>query len=309
MSPGTVILRRTNMIRRMIPLVVAIVLVVGCKKNTSTTGPEGGGDPNATYTIKLREEQKGDKTEVSETQTGTFEIAFPGQKAEKEKEDKKVTFTQEIQEMPAGGQPTKLTRTYTVAQKYDEKKGGMKPLPLEGKTVTIEKKGESYEFTSDGKKMDIGDSAGLWGEFNAKKAKKGEIEELLPKNPVKIGESWNIDPAAVSAFGGGDDSFKVDPAKSKMTGKLAKVYTKDGKQWGTIDIDIDITFDPNASKGKGPTGGTMKVSGTFDTVIDGSSREGTLKFNIKLNLSGKEKGNETSMAVDVTEEKTVKSLK
>jgi hypothetical protein len=316
MLPGTVILRRTNMIRRMIPLVVAIVLVVGCKKSGTTTAPtgeEGGGDPNATYTIKIREEQKGDKTEVSETQTGTAEINFGG-KGEKEKQDKKYTYTQEILEMPAGEKPTKLVRKYTVAQKFDKATNALKVTPLEGKTVNIEmkvnaKKEKYYDFTAaDGKwlEFEIND---LRKDFsNADKKSKKGIEELLPKNPVKIGEPWNIDPAALESLGGGD-SFPIDAAKSKMTGKLTKVYTKDGKQWGVIAFDLDVVLDPNAKKGKGSASGTFKVNGTFDAVIDGSSQDGTLKLNMKMDVTGKEDDFELKMSGDVVEEKTVKSLK
>ncbi len=65
-----------------------------------------------------------------------------------------------------------------------------------------------------------------------KKEKKGGIDELLPKNAVKVGETWNIDPAALKSFTG-DDSFPIDAAKSKLTGKLAKTYVKDGNSGGS----------------------------------------------------------------------------
>ena len=82
------------MIRRLIPLVVAIVLVVGCKKKPgdSDGGPADDGkvdsDPNATYTIKLRDTQQGDKYEVTENETMNQEFTGGG-KSEKMANQKK----------------------------------------------------------------------------------------------------------------------------------------------------------------------------------------------------------------------------
>ncbi len=72
---------------------------------------------------------------------------------------------------------------------------------------------------------------------------------------------------------------------------------------------MDITLDPNAKKGQGTTTGTMKLKGTFDTVIDGSSREGTLKVNAKMNITNKEGAAEFTLSGDMTIEETAKSLK
>ncbi len=66
------------MFRRLVPLAVAIVILVGCKKKATDTAD--GGDPNATYTLKVREEQQGDKLEVAMTPTGMTEITPPPNK-------------------------------------------------------------------------------------------------------------------------------------------------------------------------------------------------------------------------------------
>ncbi len=49
------------MFRKLIPLAVLIVLVLGCKKKGEEAGDGGGdgktdSDPNATYTLKFRDE-------------------------------------------------------------------------------------------------------------------------------------------------------------------------------------------------------------------------------------------------------------
>src|SRR6478735_8160581 len=103
------------MFRRMIPLAVAIVLVVGCKKKTPSTDNDGG-DPNATYTIKLREAQQGDKSTNTSHETAALDFG----KGQKLNTETKLEYTEHIIEMPAGAAvPTKLTRTYTVAKSSD----------------------------------------------------------------------------------------------------------------------------------------------------------------------------------------------
>lgn len=294
------------MYRRLIPLAIAIVLVIGCKKKR-VEDPEGklDSDPDATFTLKIRDEQKGDKAEIIETQTGTSEINFAG-KGDKEKQDKKLTYTEEIHEMTPGSKPTKLTRTYTVAQKFDKKSGTMKSLPYEGKTIAIEKKAANYEFAVAGKKMSFLDSADLMGEFA--KQDRGSLDDLMPKKPVKVGESWTVDWSALKSIGG-DMPFAIDKTKSTLTGKLTRAYTKDGKQWGVITFDMNLAIDPAAAKGKGTATGSVKANGTFDVVIDGSSRDGTLKMNLNMNVTGKEGAMEAKIVADMVQEKTVKTLK
>ena len=131
------------MFRKLIPLAVLVVLILGCKKETADTeGGAGDGstdsDPSATFTLKFRDEQAGDKTEHTTTETSTTEIGTDG-KSEKQKQDKKLEYTEHIIDMPAGAaKPTKLTRAYKVAQGFDKKAGAMKTFPYEGKAVSIE---------------------------------------------------------------------------------------------------------------------------------------------------------------------------
>ncbi|VTR95462.1 unnamed protein product [Gemmata massiliana] len=287
------------MLCRYIPLVAAIGILVGCKKN-----PEG--DSSTTYTIKIRSEQAGDRTEEVESESGTSDTVAKG-KNEKEKRDKKVEYHEEIIEMPAGAvKPTKLTRTYKVAQQFDSKTGTMKPLPYEGKTVAIEKKGANYTFTVDGKKLSAQDAGDLTREFS--KANAGKIDDFLPKSAVKVGESWTIDPAGVKALGA--IPLPIDLARSKITGKLDRVYTKDGKPWGVVSLDCDLAVGSAAgAPGMGSATGTIKMTGGFDTVIDGSSREGTMTLSTKMDAVIKDVRGEMKIAVDMTATKTVQNAK
>lgn len=119
------------MFRKMIPLAVAVVLVIGCKKKGETGGDGGDpGDPNATYTLKVREEQQGDKTDVTTVTTGVTDIGGP--KPFKLQEDAQAEYTETILEMPAGAtKPTKLTRVYRKATNFDLGEGA-EVAPLRG---------------------------------------------------------------------------------------------------------------------------------------------------------------------------------
>src|SRR5687768_14583331 len=66
--------RSCLMYRKLVPLAVAIVLASGCGKKPKDDESGGGGaggdnkvdsDPNASYTLKLRTAQQGDKVEVT----------------------------------------------------------------------------------------------------------------------------------------------------------------------------------------------------------------------------------------------------
>src|SRR5262245_49212374 len=108
--------------RRLVPLAVLVAVVIGCaKKKDDDSGVGGdGGDPTPTgpaYTIKLRDEQRGDKFAVVGTskQTITVNAAGPkGKIAKSQQEVEKYDYTETIAEMPPGSErATKATRTYT----------------------------------------------------------------------------------------------------------------------------------------------------------------------------------------------------
>jgi hypothetical protein len=290
--------------RKLLPLVPALVLA--CVFRADARGgrdDKPANDPDAKFTLKLRDEKAGDKTEHTETEKGTADITLGG-KSEKEQQNKKLEYTETISEMPAnGGKPTKLTRTYKTAQKYDKKAGELKPLPYEGKTVTIEKKTKGYQFSLAESQFTDAEVPDLVREFS--KPSKTKSADFLPKKAVKVGESWTLDEATLKAFGA-EVPFALDLSKSKMTGKLTRVYTKDDKQWGVIALDFDLVLDPNA----GPKYvGAIKLSGTLDAVVDGSARDGTVTMHIKITVTGGGAGQELKVVADAVSTKTVKTLK
>src|SRR5688572_25530509 len=77
-----------------------------------------------TYTLKLHKGKKGDKTEHEKNETTKTSVKFTAggmEKAEEFTGGSKEAFTEEILEKKEGDKrATKLTRTYTVAEKTEK---------------------------------------------------------------------------------------------------------------------------------------------------------------------------------------------
>ena len=119
---------------------------------------------------------------------------------------------------------------------------------------------------------------------------------------MKPGETWAVDLAALKAVVG-DMPFTLEKDKSKITGKLAKTYEKDGAPWGTIELKIVMDLSP-APKGP-PVSGTMTADMTVDMPTDGSSRARTMKMTGKGKLTLVEKGTKITLDMDVKQDETV----
>lgn len=298
--------------RRTVPLALALALLVGCGKNVPDAAPAD--NPTATdaapVPLKIREEQKGDVTEVTSVSAGVVEVT-QGANRFKVPEDSVDEYTETVLEMPDGApRPTKLTRVYKKATRFDFGAKGPKPLGHQGKTVTIERRGNAYEFTADGKALDASDAASLMQEFSNPDKSEGKVQDLLPAAPVKVGQSWTVGPEAAQRFLSGMP-FGIDVTKSKLTGTLTRTYTRDGKPWGGLTFDFDLVLDPKAAAGPkgGDASGTVKIRALVDAVIDGSAPDGTMKMIVKMNATGKEGGKETKMVGDHSRTRTIKSVK
>jgi hypothetical protein len=104
-------------------------------------------------------------------------------------------------------------------------------------------------------------------------------EVFIPTKPVKVGASWKVSPLLLlRSFGA---HGKLDQKQTEGTGTLVKVYRKDGKRFGVIEIDLTVAyvamdnaqFDPPA---------LFTIKGTLDTDIDGTSNVGVLDMTTRL---------------------------
>ncbi|OWK43319.1 hypothetical protein [Fimbriiglobus ruber] len=243
------------------------------------------------YEIKVKKTAKGDRTENNSVEEGTtaFAIEIMGQaKKNNEKRGVKKVYTEEILERPDGAKmSTKLRRVYQTAEITE--KGKKKTEAYEGKTVLIEKKGEKYVFSADGEKLEAGEADDLEKEFNKKDDIPLENEDFLPGKPVKLNESWTVDIDKVVKSFENSGVFTLRPEQTKVTGKLTKVYEKNGRQYGLITLDIVLAVKEMKSDGNEipiKAGSTLKAVITIDGCIDGSSHSGVDDTELTIDLTG-----------------------
>jgi hypothetical protein len=243
---------------------------------------------DAAIDIKLKKAGPGDVVKETKTETTNqkmdLTIMGTAQPTKEEKANATYVYTDEVIEKPAGApKPTKVKRTYESAELTVN--GQQQDLGLKGRTVLIEKKGDRYAFTADGKPV-AGKAAELLGkEFSGKKQTRDE--DFLPGKPVKVGETWKIDVAKVAAELSAT-GMVIDDQKSTGSGKLAKVYDKGGKKFGVIEVKMDLVVTKIKS---GPQEIPLKDSKLITTLvldgcIDGTEATGGGKMSMKGKLSG-----------------------
>jgi hypothetical protein len=95
-----------------------------------------------------------------------------------------------------------------------------------------------------------------------------------------------------------------------LSAQFTRAYTLDGKQWGQITFDIDLFIGPDVFLGKIRKGeGARKYAGTFDVVIDGSSRDSTMKGTVKDKQKDLYKSSAVDREIEGTIEKSVRMVK
>lgn len=308
------------MFRRLIPLAAALALVLGCNKKKDESGgapPDaapapgagagsgGGGAMAGGYTIKIREAQKGDKLHVVGSYKERAEVNIGG-KGQTLKEGETYDYVETVLEKPAGArEATKATRHYKKSEATGPT-GVTLDTPYSGKTVSIELKGGKYSFSVAGKEMSDAEAGHLAKEFRkVEKSNTSVLPLLLPKGPVKLNAPWSVDRAGVQAMTG-IEGAALDLEASSITGKLVKVYDKDGKKWGTIEFAINIVIKRVVIKEFGPKvppfGGSVTGAITVDCPIDGSSPEGREVTKVSSEL--RPVGADAPVSIKGSEERT-----
>ena len=263
------------------------------------------------YTLQLYKSKKGDKSEHEKNETTKTSFSFVGggkNTSEESTSGNREAFTEVILEKKDGDRrPTKLTRAYTVAEKTAM--GETTRAVYAGKTVLIEKKVDTCELSIKGKALKESVAKELYRKFN-KNDDDPHDQELLSEEPVKVGGTWTV-PAAKSArmfTTIADDKMKINATRSTVSGKLLKVYKKDGAQFGTIEMTITVfvtEIDLGGQLVKTAGASKMVFKSTHDTCIDGtvefgdSRKEGALDITaaipnvgsvtIKSTMTGTEK--------------------
>lgn len=247
------------------------------------------------YTPKV-----GDRIRVTEEErTDTRSVAHLPETVEDktEKRVKVIIYTSETLAVKDGAKkPTKLKRVYEKAE--ESKDGNITKLPLDGKTITIEKKGDKYTFLyADGKAVDGNARELLDKEFNNKE---DDIGDLIPKRPLKAGESWKMNAEKLRKKHV-LDTFASDEKGSVSTGKLLEIYSFDGHKYGVFDLDLSFPLTELKGTPSVPlkSGSTLKMRAFVDGNVDGSEPDGKTTVQISLRMSfDAPNGNKVSIRAD-----------
>lgn len=255
-------------------------------------------------TIKVRTPKAGDRLKVTKTEKSTATTTFTAGGQTQSKDEGGTTSMAYVDEIitpgEGSGKPLKLTRTY---EKYEVTKGEKnEPAPPLKTAILIEKKGDKYEFSADGKPLDAAVAGKLSGEFN-KAGGTPRAEDLLPGKPVKPGDTWKVEGEKLAKLlGGAGGQFVIDPEKSAVNGKLVKTYLKDGKQFGVVEYDIDLAITSLGEKGafKMKPGSKMGMKMTMDGCIDGSMTMNTMTGKLSMKIDGEGMGISLTVVADGT---------
>jgi hypothetical protein len=242
------------------------------------------------YTIKIKGPGLGDKNAGNVKDDFKMEFKLLDKdnnvvmEAEETKAHKFVFRETGLERAASGDQLVKIKRHYGHAERTV--KGKRETLPYQGKTVLIEKKDGKFEFRiEEGDEVLEGqDAEELNEEFNKGDFRGLMTQPFLPRKAVKLNETWKFDVAPLAKGFSGDGKIEIDDAKSTGTGRLAKAYTKNGKQYGVIELTITFPVTHMDHEGNRiPTKeGKITIKLQADTCIDGTFGE----FQLTASLEG-----------------------
>lgn len=285
--------------------VAILAALVGCGKKARDDdgGSSGGSAPTIdgpTYKIKVAKREDAGAIRVTETRA-VMATVVSGKKTEAEETEEKAEYVERVV-TPGPVAPLKLTRAYRYAQK-SKQHGPSRDLAYSGKTVVIEKKGDLHTFTVDGRQLQPADAEELVREFSG--ADKIPLDRRLPKSPVRVGETWQVDREVLRELAR-SSSDSMDPDRSTMTGKLTKAYqSADRKQWGVIELKVDI----HTGAGRKPTEPEkMSATYTIETPIDGSSPERKVTIRATILMEIKQQGQTAQVTMEFTDTTTIKPV-
>lgn len=253
--------------------------------------------------IKLKRPAKGDVTAETKNDQTTETITQAGGKQEN-KTTVALAFTDEVLEADGTtARPTRLKRTYQAAEATI--RGKPADLGLKAKAVVIEKGvGQAkYAVTVDGKPPTAEAAALFDREFNRPGVTVMD-DFMLPAKPVKVNDTWAVDIKDAAKMM--PENMTVDAAKSKVTGKLLKVYAKDGATYGVTEhvISMAVTELKTPMGNIDAAGSVMTFTVTRDGCIDGTRYGGKTTGKVKGEMAFKTPQGEVKIAVDGTMEST-----
>jgi hypothetical protein len=256
--------------------------------------------------IKIAHPKAGQRVKVTATEKRDAKTTV-GKNVLTESRTRSLVYIDDVIENPGDAKlPTKLKRTFEKAVVGRDGKDAA--LPIEGKTVLIEKKGDKYTFTVDGKPVEGESLRVLEGYFRGPNVDPRQL--LLPGEKVKPGDTWKVDAAKLAKlFGEASGGFTIDPQKTKAGGTLVRTSKQDGRQLGVIELRVEgpiVGLKPQDTTIKG---GKLTLAVTGSGCIDGTVPVGESKTDLRLTLTGTTAdGTDATTEIDATETRKVELL-
>jgi hypothetical protein len=178
--------------------------------------------------------------------------------------------------------PKKYRCVYRKAVKGEGKKPTAEPF--EGRTVIFERDGDRYRVGAEGKPALEGEVLRRLSRAASLKLKY-RTKDLVPDKAVTVGDTWKVSVKALAGVAGLGGGEKLDEAKSKATGKLVKVFRKDGAQWGVLEFRLEGAVTA-LDRVRFETPAKLDMTLTKEVPIDGSADVGKESGTIKLKGKG-----------------------
>jgi hypothetical protein len=208
-----------------------------------------------------------------------------------EKEIRTSVSTETILEKEKGQKPTKLNVTFEKASVKTD--GKEEDAGLAGKTVTVLRKGKTCTFLyEDGSQPTDAALKFLQHAYKAGRESDSVAEvAFFPKMPVKIEETWPADLEEMARQAAeGETKMDFDLSKSKGTCRLAKVYTKEGRKFAVIAVDVEFALKSLGEATKALTfapGSVFSISGTVESCISPGPALRTISLQMAVTATAK----------------------
>ena len=179
-----------------------------------------------------------------------------------------LAFWEQVLEKPAAEAPTRTVRGYGTARYALD--GEPAVLPMHGKRVTIERRGDQYTYTIDGVRPGPNKHREV---LEAEFSDDLRVEPYLPNRPVKVNDVYAINGKPLAAAMGKYSGIEFDLNHVEARGWLGAVYDHHGRRFGKIIADFRFPVTGVAAEGKlwhMRHGDMTVVQTTFDICIDGS---------------------------------------
>ncbi len=242
----------------------AVAVADRLKPTAATAGPD-----QAAHAIRIVEPTSGRWKHTEKTDTNTI-VTIAGRE-DRDRRAERVEFVETVLE-PTPAASRRLTRAYQVAS--DTVNGTTTHRPYAGKTVAIEKAGDLWTFKVGGRDLTPAEAETISREFTGGRGL--SWSDRVPGRPVSVGEQWEVGKDVLRTFARGR-AVDLDVEQSSIKGRLVRVYSEGGRQWGQLEFKGTMTLGKTAAQDGPPT---LHQTLTLESPIDG--RAGELRTNQRV---------------------------